>query len=535
MIRIPCGETHGEYFFTEVSQIQRQGILLLSLFLSLLSHRVGFTAMAAPAHADEKQGMAESKGGAASEREMVAFPEGGMQAWATVFGVFIIQFCGFGYSTAFGVFQDFYVRDYLSESSASAISWIGSMNGFLGVASGLLAGPLYDRGHFRLLIYSGCALQAVSIFLLSVCQKQQLYQIFLTQGVLNGLGVGIAYIPSVAVISHYFQRKQALVMALVAVGSPLGALAHPILLNNTLHTSLGFANSVRISAGINTFLLLVACALVQPRLKAMPEAGNVPIFIGRMRRDWGYVCATIAMPLFSVAFWYPLFFIQLDAVTHGMSQNFAFYAVGLVLVFKCPRHSRHSLQLVIFNGAASVGRLAAGPLASWIGILEIVTFSAFMGSVLIFGMISLKTVVSVVMISIVDGFFAGVVNALLPPMLAYLTDDPAEVGLRMGVSFSIEGIAELVGVLPSTEPFLGQHWRHTSGGSLLCSVGQITGLAGAFLFLMSVVFDRKKHRLLKLEKSRRFAQENSTRPLETAGNEHQFPVERDGFGAVGQA
>ncbi|CAK5271609.1 unnamed protein product [Mycena citricolor] len=515
MIRIPCGETHGEYFFTEVSQIQRQGTLPLSLFLSLLSHRVGFTAMAAPAHADEKQGMAESKGGAASEREMVAFPEGGMQAWATVFGVFIIQFCGFGYSTAFGVFQDFYVRDYLSESSASAISWIGSMNGFLGVASGLLAGPLYDRGHFRLLIYSGCALQAVSIFLLSVCQKQQLYQIFLTQGVLNGLGVGIAYIPSVAVISHYFQRKQALVMALVAVGSPLGALAHPILLNNTLHTSLGFANSVRISAGINTFLLLVACALVQPRLKAMPEAGNVPIFIGRMRRDWGYICATIAMPLFSVAFWYPLFFIQLDAVTHGMSQNFAFYA------------------LVIFNGAASVGRLAAGPLASWIGILEIVTFSAFMGSVLIFGMISLKTVVSVVMISIVDGFFAGVVNALLPPMLAYLTDDPAEVGLRMGVSFSIEGIAELVGP-PINGALLGstlaayQWWKPAVFSG-------ISGLAGAFLFLMSVVFDRKKHRLLKLEKSRRFAQENSTRPLEPTGNEHQFPVERDGVGAVGQA
>ncbi|KAJ7046294.1 hypothetical protein C8F04DRAFT_1063903 [Mycena alexandri] len=41
-------------------------------------------------------------------------------AWATVLGAFLIQFCGFGYTTSFGVYQDFYVRDYLSQSSPSA-------------------------------------------------------------------------------------------------------------------------------------------------------------------------------------------------------------------------------------------------------------------------------------------------------------------------------------------------------------------------------------------------------------------------------
>ncbi|OJA19838.1 hypothetical protein AZE42_07779 [Rhizopogon vesiculosus] len=32
-------------------------------------------------------------------------PDGGLQAWATVFGCFLMQFCGFGYLSSFGVYQ----------------------------------------------------------------------------------------------------------------------------------------------------------------------------------------------------------------------------------------------------------------------------------------------------------------------------------------------------------------------------------------------------------------------------------------------
>ncbi|KAF7329536.1 MFS general substrate transporter [Mycena kentingensis (nom. inval.)] len=50
--------------------------------------------------------------------------EGGLSGWLTVLGAFLIQVCGFGYTTAFGVFQDYYVRELLSESSPSAISCV---------------------------------------------------------------------------------------------------------------------------------------------------------------------------------------------------------------------------------------------------------------------------------------------------------------------------------------------------------------------------------------------------------------------------
>ncbi|KAJ7108156.1 major facilitator superfamily domain-containing protein, partial [Mycena epipterygia] len=355
------------------------------------------------------------------------FPEGGLHAWATVLGAFLIQFCGFGYTTSFGVYQDYYVRVYLTQSSSSAISWIGSVNALLVISVGLFVGRLYDRGHFHLLVYGGCLIQSFSIFMLSLCKPEQLYQIFLAQGVGAGLGAGIAYIPAVAVVSHYFHKRRALAMSIVASGSSFGAIIHPIMLNNTLHSSLGFGNSVRASAGLISGLLLVACLLMRPRL---PPSKKNPEFWSSLRRfshDKAYILATIGMATFSVAFYFPLFFLQLDAVTHGIDPTFSFYS------------------LVIMNSASFVGRLTPGFFAHSLGIANMVAAAAGCGAILILGMIGLANIASVVVLAILYGFCAGAFITLMPPLVAFLTEDLTELGLRMGVSFAIEGIGGLIG------------------------------------------------------------------------------------------
>jgi MFS family permease len=146
--------------------------------------------------------------------------------------------------------------------------------------------------------------------MLSLCQRQKLYQVFfpnilprlnsqpyvqmfLAQGVGMGLGAGIVYIPSMAVLSHYFQKRRALAMSIVASGSSFGAVIHPIMLNQTLHSSLGFGTAVRASAGLVSGLLLLACLIMQPRL---PPTGISPEFWPSMRRfshDTPYVLATL--------------------------------------------------------------------------------------------------------------------------------------------------------------------------------------------------------------------------------------------------
>ncbi|KAJ7074834.1 major facilitator superfamily domain-containing protein [Mycena belliarum] len=403
------------------------------------------------------------------EVHIPVFPEGGLRAWATVLGAFLIQFCGFGYTTSFGVYQDFYVRDYLSHSSSSAISWIGSVNAFLVISVGLFVGRLYDRGHFHLLVYGGCFVQAFSIFMLSLCQRDKLYQMFLAQGLGAGLGAGIAYIPSVAVVSHYFHARRALAMSIVASGSSFGAVIHPIMLNNTLHSRLGFGNAVRASAALISGLLLIACLLMRPRLPPMKHDPEFWKSLRRFRRDQAFVLATLGMATFSVAFYYPLFFLQLDAVTHGVDRTFSFYS------------------LVIMNAASFVGRLSPAFFANSLGIPNMVAAAAGCGAVLILCMIALANAASVVVLGILYGFFGGVFITLMPPLVAVLTDDLGELGLRMGVSFAFEGIGGLVGP-PINGALLTAHfawWRPALFSGVM-------GLVGFAFFLACAMIVRRK-------------------------------------------
>ncbi|KAJ7610716.1 MFS general substrate transporter [Mycena polygramma] len=382
------------------------------------------------------------------------FPEGGLRAWATVAGAFLVQFCGFGYTTSFGVYQDFYTRDYLTQSSASAISWIGSINAFIIISGGLVAGRFYDRGHFYFLVCGGALLQCFSLFMLSLCKRQQLYQIFLAQGLGAGLGSGTMYVPSIAVVSHYFHKRRALAMAIVASGSSLGAVIHPIMLNNTLQ-SLGFGNAVRASAGLVSGLLVIACLLMRPRL---PPAGtHLPFWksLRRFAKDKAYVFTSIGMATYAIGVYFPIFYLQLDAVKHGINQTLSFYS------------------LVIMNAASVVGRLAPGFFAQRLGILTVLLVAAGCGAILILSMIALKTMASVVVIGVLYGLAVGVYITLLPPLLAVLKEDIGELGLRMGVAFALMGLGGLIGP-PINGALLTGHfvwWRPALFSGLMAAFG----------------------------------------------------------------
>ncbi|KAG1774795.1 hypothetical protein EV702DRAFT_469633 [Suillus placidus] len=104
------------------------------------------------------------------------FPEGGVTAWGTALGAFLIQFCGAGLTSSYGVFQDFYTQTYLTNSTPSAIAWIGSVNALLIFSVGLVSGRLLDRGAFYHVMKIGCLLQCFFLFMLSLAKPNGYYQ-----------------------------------------------------------------------------------------------------------------------------------------------------------------------------------------------------------------------------------------------------------------------------------------------------------------------------------------------------------------------
>jgi len=76
------------------------------------------------------------------------------------------------------------------------------------------------------------------------------------------------YVPSFAILSHHFKRRQTIMMSIVSSGASLGGIVHAIMLNHLLNGPIGFKRSVRISATFITVLLLLSCILVRTRYSA---------------------------------------------------------------------------------------------------------------------------------------------------------------------------------------------------------------------------------------------------------------------------
>ncbi|KAI0675763.1 major facilitator superfamily domain-containing protein [Trametes maxima] len=408
-------------------------------------------------------------------------PEGGRAAWCTVAGAFLVQVCGFGYTGSFGVYQDYYTRVYLVNESSSAISWIGSINGFVVISSGLIVGRLFDRGYFYHLLYGGSLLLSFSLFMLSLAKPDKYYQILLSQGIGVALGAGMVYIPSVAVLSQYFHKRRALAMTIVASGSSLGSIIHPIMLNNTLN-KLGFGSAARANAGMISGLLVIACVLMRTRKQQLKTPPNLWVSAKRFSKDGAYVFATIGMTTFALGLYFPLFYIQLDSVKHGLSDTFSFYS------------------LVILNVSSFFGRLSPGFVAHVLGVGNMTVASTFVCAILIFGMIGLGSLASVVVIGVIYGFFAGVYITMLAPLLALLTDDMSELGVRIGIAFGFYGkYGTLVAGTPIDGALLTDqfHWWRPAIFS------GVMALVGFGCYLTSIILLRRRQNLTSMQVSLR--------------------------------
>ena len=94
------------------------------------------------------------------------------------------------------------------------------MQGWLLIVVGVLSGPLFDLGYFRSMLYMGNFLIVFGIMMLSLCTTY--WQVFLAQGICMGLGAGLLYIPSLALVGIWFEKRRAMALGIVMSGIAVG-------------------------------------------------------------------------------------------------------------------------------------------------------------------------------------------------------------------------------------------------------------------------------------------------------------------------
>lgn len=125
-----------------------------------------------------------------------------------------------GFTLTFGAFQTFYQHNFLSSTSPSAISWVGTVQSWLLILVGVFSGPLFDLGWFRPMLFMGNFLVIFGIFMLSLAKTY--WQVFLAQGVCMGIGAGLLYVPSLALIGLSFSKKRSLAQGITTSGIAVG-------------------------------------------------------------------------------------------------------------------------------------------------------------------------------------------------------------------------------------------------------------------------------------------------------------------------
>jgi hypothetical protein len=171
-------------------------------------------------------------------------PDGGLQAWTQCFCAWLVIMNTWGFVNSFGAFQTYYAT-ILPGIPPSTISWIGSVQAFLMFFLGAFSGRALDAGFFLPTVILGIFFQLVGIFTMSFATKY--WHLFLTQGILTGIGGGIFFCPVMGLLSTYFQKKRGVALGLATTGNSMGGIVYPVVVRQLL-PKIGFGWTVRSSS-----------------------------------------------------------------------------------------------------------------------------------------------------------------------------------------------------------------------------------------------------------------------------------------------
>ena len=97
---------------------------------------------------------------------------------------------------------------------------MGSIQAFLLFFGSAAAGPFFDLGYLRTLLFVGTFFTVFGMMMTSICTTY--WQVLLAQGVTVGIGYGCLFLPSVAIVSQYFTTKKSFAFGVASTGSSIG-------------------------------------------------------------------------------------------------------------------------------------------------------------------------------------------------------------------------------------------------------------------------------------------------------------------------
>ncbi|XP_032066854.1 monocarboxylate transporter 4 [Thamnophis elegans] len=269
----------------------------------------------------------------------VKAPDGGW-GWAVLFGCFVITGFSYAFPKAMSVFFKELIREF--HVGYSDIAWISSILLAMLYGTGPLCSVCVNRFGCRPVMLAGGFFASAGMIIASF--STSIIHVYLSVGVITGLGLALNFQPSLIMLNRYFSKRRPLANGLAAAGSPVFLCALSPL-GQILQIKYGWRGGFLILGGV----LLNCCvcgALMRPLKGPKKQEALKPTEERKKKlldftvfKDSGFVIYTVAASIMVLGLFVPPVFVvsyAKDLKYEDTKSAFLLTILGCVDIFARP-------------------------------------------------------------------------------------------------------------------------------------------------------------------------------------------------------
>ncbi|CAO3650395.1 unnamed protein product [Mucor hiemalis] len=336
---------------------------------------------------------------------------------------FLTNFILFGNAQIWGVFSNAFVNTVLKDKVSTVE--------LMGVGSTLIAclniftplSPLLVRLGARLTMVIGSTLASLGLILAGF--STEIWHVYLTQGVLFGVGSSLTYMSIMSTIPQWFTSRRGTAMGISSSGSGFGGLAISPMVSSLVQ-KYGLPWTYRIVGLFSFGVFMIASCLIRSRLP--PGYDKRPIsspIKSAMLKNTNFMILVVGFVISLTANMIPFYYMPKYGASHGMSASQTANIVGV----GCAMNAVGRLLLGFF--ADRLGRLNMYVLACTIAGLSCMVFWPFA-----------TTYESYMGFGVVIGFTGGIYYTLASPVVLAVVGSE-HVGSGLSILFLASAISSV--------------------------------------------------------------------------------------------
>ncbi|KAM5273350.1 monocarboxylate transporter 6 [Ctenodactylus gundi] len=213
----------------------------------------------------------------------------GSWSWMVLVASLVTQALTISFPICIGVFFNDLQRDF--QASNSETSWFPSILGAMLNCGGPLCSILVGRFGCRVTMMLGGML--ASLGLVAGSFSRSLSQLFLTAGLITGLGMCFSFQSCITALGLYFVRRRPMANGLASIGISLGVTVWPVFARYLLE-NLGWRGSFLIFGGVMLHCCVCGAIIRPVATDVAPETKESPppALLKSPTRSWLAACGT---------------------------------------------------------------------------------------------------------------------------------------------------------------------------------------------------------------------------------------------------